>query len=105
MPNHEHLILTKKLAARRSARRTGSGELSRKKRRVSRRRQRTNQLACGQDRRADIDRPSGMMLDPLAKVRIRVLVPIRVGGSQLMMHVLRDGKGGYRQEKQDHADG
>jgi hypothetical protein len=34
-----------------------------------------------------------------------MLMPIGVGSRQLMVHVLRNGKGSDRQEEQDQADG
>ncbi|MDO8358237.1 MAG: hypothetical protein Q7U76_17815 [Nitrospirota bacterium] len=45
-----------------------------------------------------------MMLHPLTEVGIGVLVPIVVGRRQLVMNVLRHGKGSNRQQKQDKAD-
>ncbi|MEY4528823.1 MAG: hypothetical protein RL768_2542 [Nitrospirota bacterium] len=41
-----------------------------------------------------------MVLDPLAEVGIGVLVTVVVGRSQLVMHILRNGK--RRQAEQDH---
>jgi hypothetical protein len=46
-----------------------------------------------------------MVLHPLTEVVVRMLMPVCVGSRQLVVHVLRDGKGGDRQEKQDQADG
>jgi hypothetical protein len=45
-----------------------------------------------------------MVLHPLTEVIVRMLVSISVGSRQLMVHVLRDGKGSDRQEEQDQAD-
>lgn len=44
------------------------------------------------------------MLNPLAEVGIRVLMPIRVGSSQLMVHVLRNGEGSDGQQQKDESD-
>jgi len=44
------------------------------------------------------------MLDPLAEVGVGVLVPIVVSRRQLVMDILRHGKWGNRQQKQDKAD-
>jgi len=45
-----------------------------------------------------------MVLHPLAEVVVRMFVPVSVGSSQLMVHVLRDYKGGDGEVKQDQAD-
>jgi len=45
-----------------------------------------------------------MVLHPLTEVIVRMFVPVGVGSSQLMVHVLRDCKGGNGEVKQDQAD-
>mgnify|MGYP001297306885 FL=1 len=43
-----------------------------------------------------------MMLNPLAEVRIRVLMPIRISCGQLMVHVQGNGKRSKHKEDTDH---
>ncbi len=43
-----------------------------------------------------------MMLDPLAEIRIRVLMPVRVSRGQFMVDILRDGKRRQPEEDADH---
>jgi hypothetical protein len=45
-----------------------------------------------------------MVLNPLAEVRIRVLVPIRICCGQLMVHILGNGKGSNGEEKQNETE-
>lgn len=42
-----------------------------------------------------------MVLHPLTEVRIGVLMPVRVGCCQLVVHVLRNGKGREPQKDTD----
>lgn len=46
-----------------------------------------------------------MVLDPLAEVVVGMLMAVRIRGSQLMMHILRDRERRNRKEQQDQADG
>jgi len=41
-----------------------------------------------------------MVLNPLTDVRIRVLMPIRIGCGQLMVHVLGNGKRSNGEQQQ-----
>jgi hypothetical protein len=43
-----------------------------------------------------------MVLDPLTEVVIGVLVAVRIGNGELVMHVLRDRKGGKPEEDTDY---
>lgn len=45
-----------------------------------------------------------MVLYPLAEIRIGVLVAVRVGGRQLMMDILGDGKRSQRQKNDDESE-
>ena len=51
-----------------------------------------DEVADDQMGNIDIERPSRMVLEPLAEVGVGVLVPIVVGRGQLMMDILRHGK-------------
>jgi hypothetical protein len=44
-----------------------------------------------------------MMLDPLAEIRIRVLVPVRVGCRQLVMDILGHSEGRKAEKGADEA--
>lgn len=44
-----------------------------------------------------------MVLNPLTEVRIRMLVPIRIGRSQFMVHILSNGKGSDGEEQQNET--
>lgn len=55
--------------------------------------------------RTDVKRPGRLMLHPLAEIRIGVLMPIRIGGSQLMMDIQCDGERRQDQENETHAQG
>lgn len=46
-----------------------------------------------------------MVLDPLAEVVVGMLVSIRIGSSQLMVHVLGNRERRNGKEQQDQADG
>lgn len=46
-----------------------------------------------------------MVLNPLTDVRIRVLMPIRIGRGQLMVHVLRNGKRSNDEQQKNKAGG
>jgi hypothetical protein len=52
----------------------------------------------------DIERAGRMVLNPLTEIRIRMLVPIRIGCGQLMVHVLGDGKRSNGEEQQNETD-
>jgi hypothetical protein len=52
----------------------------------------------------DIERAGRMVLNPLAEVRIRVLVPIRICCGQLMVHILGNGKGSNGEEQQNETE-
>lgn len=43
-----------------------------------------------------------MVLDPLAEVGIRMLVAIVIGGRQLVVDILRDGKRGQPEQDNEH---
>lgn len=45
------------------------------------------------------------MLHPLAEVGVGMFVPIMVSCRQLVMDILRDGKGGNGEQKKDQAEG
>ena len=51
----------------------------------------------------DIERAGRMVLNPLTEVRIRMLVPIRIGRSQFMVHILSNGKGSDGEEQQNET--
>ena len=44
-----------------------------------------------------------MVLNPLTEVCIRMLVPIRIGCGQLMVHILGNGKGSNGEEQQNET--
>ncbi len=46
-----------------------------------------------------------MVLNPLTDVRIRVLMPIRIGCGQLMVHVLGNGKRSNGEQQKNKAGG
>jgi hypothetical protein len=52
-----------------------------------------DQVADVQMGHIDIERAGRVMLEPLAEVGVGVLVPIVVSRGQLMMDILRHGKG------------
>jgi hypothetical protein len=52
----------------------------------------------------DIERTGRVMLQPLAEVGVRVLVPIVVSRRQLVMDILRHSKRRNGEQKQDEAD-
>ncbi|OQW67579.1 MAG: hypothetical protein BVN29_01515 [Nitrospira sp. ST-bin5] len=60
----------------------------------------SDQLTGDQNRRTGIQRAGRMVLDPLAEVGIGMFVAVVVGGRQLVMDILRDGK--WRQAEQDN---
>lgn len=43
-----------------------------------------------------------MVLDPLADVGIGMFMTIRIGGGQLVVNILRHGKGSQPQDDTDH---
>ena len=51
-----------------------------------------------------VDRSRRMVLDPLAEVGIRVLVPVRISGSELMVDILGDRKRRERQKQCNQAE-
>ena len=59
---------------------------------------------AGTRRPRDIHRTGGVVLHPLAQIGVRVLVPVGVGGGQLMMDILGNGKRRQRQQDSDEAD-
>ena len=61
-----------------------------------------DQFAGGQNRHAYIQRPGRMVLNPLTEVGIGVLVTVVIGGSQLVVDILRDGKRGQPEEDENH---
>lgn len=60
----------------------------------------SDQLTGDQNRCAVIQRSGSMVLDPLAEVGIGMLVAVVIGGRQLVVDILRDGK--WRQAEQDN---
>jgi hypothetical protein len=46
-----------------------------------------------------------MVLNPLTEVGIRVLMPIRIGRCQFMVHVLCNGKRSNGEQQQNEAGG
>ena len=86
-----------------SARRTDGDEAGRKNDRLTRR---IILRGKGEDREvrsAEINRAGAVMLDPLAEIVIRVLVPIMIGLGQGVMDLQRRGK--RRQHQQRQGDG
>ena len=65
----------------------------------------TDDVTGCENRRADVERSGRVMLDPLTEVGIGVLVPVVIGRGQFVVHVLRDGERGDRQQQQDESDG
>lgn len=51
-----------------------------------------------------VTRSGRMMLDPLAEVVIGMFMAIGIGGGQLMMNILRDGKRCQRQQDAHETD-
>jgi len=85
------------LGSRRRARGTDRRKLSRKKDRLSRDYILTDRLPDKQDRPAKIERTGGVVLDPLAEVSIRVLMPVGVDRREIMVDSQCGGKWGQRQ--------
>ncbi|HJT21736.1 MAG TPA: hypothetical protein VJ746_14765 [Nitrospira sp.] len=56
-------------------------------------------------RHSKVHGTGGVMLDPLAQVGIRVLMAVRIGCSQLMMDILRDGEWRDRKQQENQRDG
>jgi hypothetical protein len=54
--------------------------------------ERTNQIAACEGWRIHIERPRGMVLEPLAEVGLRVVVPIWAGRGDLMLKVLNSSQ-------------
>lgn len=44
-----------------------------------------------------------MVLDPLTEVGIGVFMAVVIGGRQLMVHILRDGKRGQSEQDNEHC--
>jgi len=61
-------------------------------------------LLCREEGSTDIEKPSGVVLDPLAEVGIGVLMSIVISRRQLMVDVLRHGKRGNGKHEYDEAD-
>jgi len=61
-----------------------------------------DQFTGGQNRHAHIQRPGRMVLDPLTEIGIRMLMTIVIGGGQLVVNILRDGKRGQPKEDKNH---
>ncbi len=57
------------------------------------------------DRHRDVKRLAGVVLDPLAEVRVGVLVSILISRRQLVVNLKRGSKGCQRQEDQGHCQG
>ena len=85
------------LGSRRRARGTDRRKLSRKKDRLSRDYILTDRLPDKKDRPAKIERTGGVVLDPLAEVCIRVLMPVGVDRREIMVDSQCSGKWGQRQ--------
>ena len=64
-----------------------------------------DKVADAQMGHIEIERAGRMVLKPLTEVRIRVLMPIRIGGGQLMVHVLSNGKRSNGEQQQNKAGG
>jgi len=79
-------------AGRGSARRARCGEFKGQQHGVRWKFQQVDESLCRQGRSADVERPGGVMLYPLAQIGVGVLVSIVVGSRQLVMDVLRHGK-------------
>ncbi len=80
------------LGAGRCAGRTDDREIDGKKNGVRWKFQQVDEVLCREERRAIIERPGRVMLNPLAEVGVGVLVPIVVSRRQLVMDILRHGK-------------
>lgn len=63
-----------------------------------------DQLTEGRPRNVKIERPSRMMLHPLAEVVLRMFMAVGVDGGQLMVYVLRHGEWREGHEQEDEAD-
>ena len=75
-----------------SARRTRRGEFEGKQNGSRWKFQQSDEFLCREEGSANIERPSRVMLYPLAEVGVGVLVPIVVSRRQLVMDILRHGK-------------
>lgn len=107
LPPHEQTEPThtarfvRSLDAGRGAGRTDRGKLNRKQDRRSRDVKLIDRVPCRKDRSTEINRTGSVVLNPLAEVGIRVLVPIGISRSQFVVHVLRDRKGCNGEQQQD----
>lgn len=63
-----------------------------------------SQLTERRPRHIKIKRSCRVMLHPLAEIVVGVFMAVGVGGGQLMVYVLRNGKGRQGHEEQDEAD-
>lgn len=91
------------LAEWRRARRTDEGRIDGEKDRFFREFLLPDYLGNGGLGRIKVKRSGRLVLHPLAEVRIGVLMPIRIGGSQLMMDIQCDGE--WRQDQEDETHG
>ena len=90
-------------AGRGSARRARCGEFNGQQNGVRWKFQQVDESLCRQERSADIERPGGVMLYPLAQIGVGVRVSIVVGSRQLVMDVLRHGKRRKGKQQQNKA--
>lgn len=89
---------------RRSAGGADKQKVDRKQNGFSRRFLESNQVADSRFWNIEVQRTCRMMLNPLTEVVIGVLVPVSIGRSQLVVDILRDRKGGNRQQQEDQSD-
>ncbi len=57
----------------------------------------------GVNRPTEIDRPGRVLLNPLADIGIRMLMPVCICRSQFMMHILCNGKRCRDKQQQDET--
>ena len=87
----------------RCARGTDEGKLGGKEQRCRREVAQADGLEGRRGRTTNIQRAGRMVLHPLTEVGIGMLMAVRVGGSQLMMYILRCGKRRQGEKKDDKA--
>ena len=63
-----------------------------------------NQFAECRLRHTEIKRSCRMMLNPLTEIVVAMLMAVGVGGSQFMVHILRNGEGRKDHEEKNQAD-
>jgi hypothetical protein len=65
---------------------------------------RLNQLTESRLHHVKIKRASRMMLNPLTEIVVAMLMAVGVGGSQFMVHILRNGERRKDHEEKNQAD-